>query len=379
MRLQHKGETYYESGFDEVTGNVVRRVARVARYGDVPDVVQKRFPRRYHNIPSPSPEMVDIGITRQCSMGCTYCYQNSLPDGVHADKGLIEAVVSGFDVPPYQVAIGGGEPTLHPDLPWMLRRARELGTVPNYTTNGMFLLDNPELLAVTNEVCGGVALSFHANKGLEWFLDTYQRMRAALKCQLNVHLIADCNVARNLMALADAKIGPVNLVLLAYYPDVGRASVSQMMTRRTYTEALPEAVRVALVRDFRLAFSEGLLPYFLSRPELGLNADAAMASEGQFTCYVSPEGKLEINSFEDRLGDGLTVFTAKAQKLWEDLYAPSGHPDGAPCHDCEHQARCASHHECHALLCKYFSHNSLPLSPDDSTEPKAWFDRLDED
>lgn len=43
-----------------------------------------------------------------------------------------QTIIDGFDQPPYQIAIGGGEPTSHPDFPYILRTARQRGTVPNW-------------------------------------------------------------------------------------------------------------------------------------------------------------------------------------------------------------------------------------------------------
>ena len=41
-------------------------------------------------------------------------------------EDLVEKILTGFDTPPYQIAIGGGEPTTHPDFIHILKRAREL-------------------------------------------------------------------------------------------------------------------------------------------------------------------------------------------------------------------------------------------------------------
>jgi organic radical activating enzyme len=245
---------------------------------------------------SPVPESLDISITDACGLGCSYCYQNSGRWGAHAAEDLIERVLKDFDEPPYQIAIGGGEPTEHPKLPDMLLRAKELGTVPNYCTNGAFSASKMEsLIQATNEACGSVAVTFH---GATWdstaktfnhdmwnsFTETYSRLQKLFKIPLNVHLIVDCDAVSKLEFLIKAQknLGNLRVLLLAYCPNVGRASLDRLITKPDYNEKLPEIIKLALDSGMNVGFSEGLLPYFLSRPEIGVNTDFVTRSSGDF-------------------------------------------------------------------------------------------------
>ena len=61
-----------------------------------------------------TPELVDIKITDYCPYGCTYCYQNSTLDGLHAKWEDLSAMVEKMKREHvFELAIGGGEPTLH--------------------------------------------------------------------------------------------------------------------------------------------------------------------------------------------------------------------------------------------------------------------------
>lgn len=380
MRLEIEGRLLYESFFDPKTGNTIRRTEDLeetvnyggfaARRDRIPHQVQEKlremFPGRYSMIPSPSPELVDVSITDRCTFGCPYCYQDSRPKRKHAPRDLVPTLLRGFETVPYQIAIGGGEPTGHPDFPWILQEARKLGTVPNYTTAGHVF--RPEVIKATNEFCGGVALTYHAFKGLDWFKQTYRRWRKALRCQLNVHLIADRNVSKNLddLVVFQDELGePINLVLLAYYPDVGRASMEWLMTRTVYSQKFPESLVHAKAKGMRIAFSEGLLPFFLSRPELGIHTELAMAAEGKFSCYVDPKGYMWQSSFAtgDPMKEQRTVFEESAQTLWSSLRCYGGSPAGEPCYDCRFRAQCATPHQFHFFTCAFASHNRLPLAP----------------
>ena len=368
MELKYDGIVLYQSFFDEKTGNCLRSVEGGSYDFDMADDIRKafdehrkRFKNSYWDVCSPSPEMMDISITNKCGFGCSYCYQSSQSDGKHARQDLVEKTLLGFETVPYQIAIGGGEPTLHPDLPYILGMARGIGTIPNLTTNGSNL--TPEIMDAINEVCGGVALSYHQHKGLDYFRRTYMFMKENLNCQLNVHLIADNMVIKgieDLISLHD-EIGPVSLVLLGYHP-TGRGFISSCMTRTTYTRDLPNAIRKIMKLGANISFSEGLLPYFISRPEIGVNTAFAMYGEGQFSCYVDTNGRMHRSSFNletDTKSD--TIFNKSSQSIWEEGFSHVDTHFANDCYFCTHKSRCRSSCVELSMLCGKNPINKLPL------------------
>lgn len=114
------------------------------------------------------PEFYDVKITQKCFGACSYCYQGSRARDRHFDD--IPQKIKDFFGPmslnerPFQVAIGGGEPTLHPEFREICRGFKELDIDPNYTTNGTNL--TPEVLDITEQYVTGVAVSCHAH--LPW-------------------------------------------------------------------------------------------------------------------------------------------------------------------------------------------------------------------
>jgi MoaA/NifB/PqqE/SkfB family radical SAM enzyme len=364
MNLTLAGHTLYRSTFDEKTGAIVRVAYEPDRqYGGFPRGVEDEMDKRYkhrayggHGF-SPVPETVDESITDKCHFGCTYCYQDSKPESEHAPKELVETILKGFDQPPYQIAIGGGEPTLHPDFPYILQTARELGTVPNYTTAGDKM--SQRVIKATNEYCGGVAMTYYSFKGIDWFVEHYRKLRENLKVQVNVHLIANKDVAKNLQDFVERRevLGPLNLVLLAYYPEVGRATMDQLLTKQVYMRALPEAIKAAQKADFKIAFSEGMLPYFLSRPELKVNTSFAMPSEGRFSCYFDPRGRISDSSFQPPGDKKPTVYEQRSQEMWDGLWSYRGRPGGDACYGCDYNRQCSVPDQFHYLSCAFASHN----------------------
>ena len=107
-----------------------------------------------------APELVDISITDHCPFDCAFCYRGSTPDGKHADQTYIDAVLRGLGkLKVFEIAIGGGEPTLHPDFIRILKRAREYGIVPNFTTRNLAWLRDAEQRIPILEYAGAFAVS----------------------------------------------------------------------------------------------------------------------------------------------------------------------------------------------------------------------------
>lgn len=361
MMEAETGAGSYKSAFDPLTGCLVRET----------DKKKRSYFSSPKHIRSPSPEMVDVSITQQCAGGCPYCYQDSWEGGEHADAELVRRVIEGFDTPPYQMAIGGGEPLLHPEFVDILKTVRYLGTMPNYTTGGTVELTGA-VVEATNRYCGGVALTYHSWRGLPWFVERYQSFKRALTCQLNIHVIADNLVAKSLGELLEADLGRLNLVLLAYFPETGRASFERLMPKPVYQGTLPKVIKRALKEGHKISFSEGMLPYFLSRPKIGVDTTFAGRSEGLFSCYVDSKGTMRVSSFSDREvslrvhgEDGweceeATVFTTTSQRLWDEIkggwFIGYG-PNGGPCFSCKHNRVCFAPHSTHMHVCSHQPHN----------------------
>jgi len=429
MTNSFEGFQFYSSSFDQETGTLVRSVEvadPMPQYyghsGLVSHIARKLYPgSRYYNERhamverweerydrgrreafSPSPETLDISITDWCNFGCSYCYQSSEQKLRHAPKTHVIDVLKQFTHVPYQVAIGGGEPTAHPDFPWILYSAREMGAVPNFTTAGHIWRD--EVLEAANAACGGVSLTYHAFKGLDYFKETYKRWRNALRRpQLNVHIIADRDVANSLGDLArlEPETGKLSVILLAYYPDVGRSTLANIMPKSVFNEKLPSAIRRFLDGGHKLAFSEGLLPYFLSRPDLGVDTRFASRAEGLFSAYVDPMGDIYASSFSApspgereeyrehhgkprgwRNDDGSYTYALHGMKLrvakegdpvpevtlqqrWEQIFEwRDAGPNHNNCDRCAKADRCATPSIHHYLACAHAENNdnNPPLS-----------------
>jgi hypothetical protein len=113
------------------------------------------------------PELVDLKITDFCPYDCKYCYQGSTTAGKHAETRTVYNIASILgDMRVFEVAIGGGEPTLHPDFIKILNMFRSYGVVPNFTTKNLSWLRDPAKVKDIMSRIGGFAFSVDDEKDI---------------------------------------------------------------------------------------------------------------------------------------------------------------------------------------------------------------------
>jgi organic radical activating enzyme len=120
------------------------------------------------------PEFYDIKLTDNCNGNCSYCYQNS--GGGNEDVDAVRKLTTFFmsmsvNERPFQIAYGGGEPTMHPQFHEIMKLTRNFDVSPNYTTNGMFIESGSktrEITKTTKEYCEGVAITCHKHLKRYW-------------------------------------------------------------------------------------------------------------------------------------------------------------------------------------------------------------------
>lgn len=123
------------------------------------------FVENSHVFPSPekadAPELVDLKITDSCPFGCKFCYQNSTKDGKTAPQTTASNMAYSLaELKVFEVAMGGGEPTMVPEFEHILDRYRKLGIVPNFSTKSLDWLRDPKRWPHIIEACGAFALSY---------------------------------------------------------------------------------------------------------------------------------------------------------------------------------------------------------------------------
>ena len=81
--------------------------------------------------------MAYLQITTKCNMNCAHCCYSCSMRGKHMDNHLIQQAIDFAEsIDNYSIAIGGGEPTLHPQFFDILKRSLQVFDNVWLATNG---------------------------------------------------------------------------------------------------------------------------------------------------------------------------------------------------------------------------------------------------
>jgi len=251
-----------------------------------------------------APTLVDIQLTRRCNMGCPHCYASSRPDGEHMPFADIErALHSAAELGVCQLALGGGEPLLHPRFEAVLDLAFSLGMVTNLTTTGDGM--TARALDAMQRCCGAVALSLEGvgeefsvrrKAGFRFFEESLARLvEHGIRPVFQVTLSAES--LRELPSIVDYCLGCPSLygvIFLAYKP-VGRGrGFNEPLARLPAAEvyaALKQAF-VKLAAHTRVGYDCCLTPAITGIDvEMGLCQNGLLegCSAGRSSVGITPE------------------------------------------------------------------------------------------
>ena len=181
----------------------------------------------------PVPELADISINNVCDRGCDFCYKDSSMVGKTMSLEDYRKVLDNLPLT-WQLALGGGEPTLHPDFIEILKITREeYDKVPNYTTNGTHLTG--KIVAATKAYCGAVAVSY-SDRDDVWIKAAKTFIDCGVKT--NIHFVVSEETVQTAMnLLVDLELTPevlglegLNAVVFLLYKPVGRADKAKTLT-----------------------------------------------------------------------------------------------------------------------------------------------------
>jgi organic radical activating enzyme len=190
------------------------------------------------------------------------CYMDSKETDEHYDD--VVGKIKDFFEPmtdnqrPFQTAIGGGEPTSHPDFIEVLKTFKDLGIEPNYTTNGMWVDYDLEyienIVNATKKYCGGVAVSCHPHLKKYWEIASDIYFEHDIK--LNFHIIiSDKESIDYFKTIYEQWKDKVDYFVLLPYGNQGRAPHKEIDWDYLLTK-LPED-------QSKLAFGANFYPYLV--------------------------------------------------------------------------------------------------------------------
>ncbi len=251
------------------------------------------------------PEILDLEVsTGDCSGKCSWCYKsNTVDNGKHMSLDAFKIILSKVGKQLTQVAFGITDADSNPDFPSMLIHCREQGVIPNYTTSGIGMTD--ELIALTAEVCGAVAVSVYPHNRNSAY-DTIDRLLLAGIEQTNMHLLYYQEnlsfVHEVLWDVGRGDISPHAVVLLALKAK-GRGD---NLTPATH-EQFSELVDNAMIHDVPLGFDSCSAPKFERWAKENDKEDLLVYSEpcesGLMSSYINIEGNFYPCSFVEGTKD----------------------------------------------------------------------------
>ena len=220
-------------------------------------------------------EIEDVAINSKCFANCSYCYTSATKSGNNFDDVVGKALDVWGSVSqnerPFQIAIGGaGESTIHPDWVPFVKTVREMGIVPNYTTNGMHL--TPKVINGTVDYCGGVAISYHPHLK-EIFNSAIKKLSFITEkgLKLNTHLIiGDQKSLFDAQAIYETYKDEIDYFVMLPYQVAGRATTIE--TDQTWMELFIWIDSLPIERQKQFAF--GALFYeWMLKNQIPLNID----------------------------------------------------------------------------------------------------------
>lgn len=285
-----------------------------------------RFRIRFNDLPivrPDGPELVDLKITQFCNAPYPcgyYCYQGSNRDGKHGDTGRICEILEELsDLKVFEVAIGGGEATDHPDFMRICEYAKSLGITPNLTTrNKKFVIENAKWCG---ENLGRIAVSVS---------NEYDTMRLVnIKSALDVMDFSPKFAAQVVMGTVnessfDGMIKSLEgecipLTMLGFKDQ--EAGVSYRKVNYDFW--------VDVIKKYSPYTRNNLIgcdTKFISLHEpqlrelMGANADKYLSKkEGEYSCYIDAvENTISPSSF---CGRNLYLVLSNVRQQWKDMAA----------------------------------------------------------
>jgi organic radical activating enzyme len=216
------------------------------------------------NIPK-FPELIDIKITDYCDIGCKFCYQNSTEEGKHANYQNIYSMMGytyGQNI--YEFAIGGGEPTTHPDFAKILKALKSHGNYVNFTTRSKKWFSDKKIVEAVNENVSGVAYSVNGVIEMGHFASLHMKhLNRSVK--MYVHIIPELMTEKKLIKIIEAidKLNhsamsgridgsQISITLLGF-KDIGRGENIKYKRHKNLIKIIKQTRRTKIGIDTKLA------------------------------------------------------------------------------------------------------------------------------
>lgn len=288
------------------------------------------------------PELLDVGIMGHCKHGklglCiqagVQCYQDGLhstaPNMKLEDFAEIARQCSGKT---YQFALGGcGDPDQHEHFKDILQICRENKIVPNYTTSGLGITD--EIVALTKEYCGAVAVSWYRSdytlRALQQFIE------AGIKT--NIHFVLS---KRSIDEALSANFPDgINAVVFLLHKPVGLGTHENVLKISDMNDFISTVTSKKF--KYKIGFDSCTVPALINN--LGIiDEDSIDTCEGaRWSAYITSDMKMFPCSFDNQNRRWEVDLREKSiQEAWNsEVFEDFRNRLRNACPNCEKRAMC---------------------------------------
>lgn len=264
------------------------------------------------------PDLVDIKITDYCDAGCSFCYQSSTEAGTHGELEYISDVIRSLsDLEVFEVALGGGETTSHPDFVDILNYARLLGIVPNFTTKRLDWANGDRGSKIL-ELCGSFAYSVNNTREAKKFKEFYQSSGSGWgkpfkgTAQIVLGTVSK-TVFRNILR----ELEGIPITLLGY-KSFGFGSEFKPINYDWWLDVTSETIK----RFTRIGIDSALVAQYPKvLEESGVSNILYYCKEGAFSCYIDAVAKKIGPSSYSEETDSLDLKSWDLRKTIKEKYA----------------------------------------------------------
>ena len=309
---------------------------------------------------SPLPILSEIAVTYRCNLACQFCYAgcNCHKKDNHSGemstaqvKKVLKIIKTRADVP--SVSFTGGEPTLRPDLPRLIKYARKIGMKVNLITNGT-LVDQSLARKLAEAGLNSAQVSFEGATAASH--DALTQVQGSFeKTWRGIHLLAEAgintqtNTTLNMANYQEAE----EMVELIHNNGLKRFAMNMLTPSGSATDnahlqitysQIGEVVKKVKLRADALGIRflwYSPTPYCLFNPiASGLGNKSCAACDGLLS--VDPKGEiLPCSSFDYGVGN---ILKEDFRKIWDSAQARFWRQkDYAPaqCDNCQSFQACA--------------------------------------
>jgi radical SAM protein with 4Fe4S-binding SPASM domain len=277
---------------------------------------------------APWPELADISISNYCTNGCSYCYRSSDSEGKfmslkeyhHVLQELIHEKYGSV----FQVALGGGEPLLHPNFNEIIRITRDdYGVIPNYTTCGKFF--TPENLENSRKYCGAVAISWDPYRD-DLTLEELSKLGKLLEdhdIKANIHYVISETTFEHATAMLKGKydgyLESFNAVIFLTYKPTGRARREESIKSPIKLQAFLDLINNPIT-SLKIGFDACFVPILLRKTDID-NSMVDSCECGFFSVYIDEKLNVSPCSFCNDESYSYSLKRSSFKDIWKDAFS----------------------------------------------------------